>query len=431
MAKKSFFKSYGFIIFMLLGIIGGCVVGALNPVVKDASGEVISKGATVLEPLGTVFINLMFCVVVPMVFCSISSAIANMSSAKKAGKVMGVTVATFFVTAAIAAVIMYIVVRVIPITSGTYEVTEGEVGATLGVADMIINFFTKPDFAELWSRKAILPLIVAAVFFGFGIQMAGGKETLTAKILDDLTNCIMKVIKIITYYAPVGFFGFFAYLVATYGPDLIGDYSRTLIIYYVLCFVYMFVFFPIYARFGGGKGGAKVMWKHLFRPAAVSFGTCSSVATIPTNMEVAEETGISKEVTNIVLPMGATMHMDGSAMSAIIKVAFLFGIFGMDFGTSQAILAIIVAVFSSVAMSGIPGGGGTGELVLCTIFFPDQLAIAFPIALALGNLVDPPATMVNAAGDYVASFIVERYVNGKDWLQKKLAKKSEPNTTEA
>ena len=431
MAKKSFFKSYGFIIFMLLGIIGGCVVGALNPVVKDASGEVISKGATVLEPLGTVFINLMFCVVVPMVFCSISSAIANMSSAKRAGKVMGVTVATFFVTAAIAAVIMYIVVRVIPITSGTYEVSEGEVGATLGVADMIINFFTKPDFVELWSRRAILPLIIAAVFFGFGIQMAGGKETLTAKILDDLTNCIMKVIKIITYYAPVGFFGFFAYLVATYGPDLIGDYSRTLIIYYVLCFVYMFVFFPIYARFGGGKGGAKVMWKHLFRPAAVSFGTCSSVATIPTNMEVAEETGISKEVTNIVLPMGATMHMDGSAMSAIIKVAFLFGIFGMDFGTSQAILAIVVAVFSSVAMSGIPGGGGTGELVLCTIFFPDQLAIAFPIALALGNLVDPPATMVNAAGDYVASFIVERYVNGKDWLQKKLAKKSEPNTTEA
>ena len=431
MAKRSFFKSYGFIIFMLLGIIGGCVVGALNPVVKDASGEVVSKGATVLEPLGTVFINLMFCVVVPMVFCSISSAIANMSSAKRAGKVMGVTVATFFVTAAIAAVIMYIVVRVIPITSGTYEVTEGEVGATLGVADMIINFFTKPDFAELWSRRAILPLIVAAVLFGFGIQMAGGKETLTAKILDDLTNCIMKVIKIITYYAPVGFFGFFAYLVATYGPDLIGDYSRTLIVYYVLCFAYMFIFFPIYARFGGGKGGAKVMWKHLFRPAAVSFGTCSSVATIPTNMEVAEETGISKEVTNIVLPMGATMHMDGSAMSAIIKVAFLFGIFGMDFGTSQAILAIIVAVFSSVAMSGIPGGGGTGELVLCTIFFPDQLAIAFPIALALGNLVDPPATMVNAAGDYVASFIVERYVNGKDWLQKKLAKKSEPNTTEA
>lgn len=92
--KKSFFKTYGFIVFMLAGIVGGCIVGALNPVVKDASGEIIDKGATVLEPIGTVFINLMFCVVVPMVFCSIASAIANMSSAKRAGKVMGLTVGT-------------------------------------------------------------------------------------------------------------------------------------------------------------------------------------------------------------------------------------------------------------------------------------------------------------------------------------------------
>ena len=138
-----------------------------------------------------------------------------------------------------------------------------------------------------------------------------------------------------------------------------------------------------------------------------------------------EETGVSKDVADIVIPMGATMHMDGSAMSAIIKVAFLFGVFGMDFSTDKAILAIIVAVFSSVAMSGIPGGGGTGELVVCTIFFPDQLAIAYPIALAIGNLVDPPATMVNAAGDYVVSFIVSRYVDGKDWLQKKLHGKTE------
>ena len=92
----------------------------------------------------------------------------------------------------------------------------------------------------------------------------------------------------------------------------------------------------------------------------------------------------------------------------------------MDFTGWNAIGAIVVSVFSSVAMSGIPGGGGVGELVLCTIFFPNQMEIAYPIAIALGNLVDPPATMVNAAGDYVVSFIVSRFVDGKDWLQKKL-----------
>ena len=406
---KNFLKSYGFILCMLTGIVAGCLVGWLAP----AFGSKI-------EFLGTVFINMMFCVVVPMVFCSISSAIANMKSAKRAGKIMGTTIATFLTTAAIAGVLMYIVCRIFPLVSGHYTVVEGEIGDTLGVQDMIVNFFTKPDFTELLSRRAILPLIVAAILFGFGVQLSGGPATKTAQFLEDITNCIMKTVKIITYYAPIGFFGFFASLVATYGPELIGDYSRTLIIYYVMSFAYMFIFFPIYARFGGGRGAAKLMFSKLFRPAAVSFGTCSSVATIPTNMEVAEETGISKDVSDIVLPMGATMHMDGSAMSAIIKVAFLFGIFGMDFSTDKAILAIIVAVFSSVAMSGIPGGGGTGELVVCTIFFPDQLAVAYPIALAIGNLVDPPATMVNSAGDYVVSFIVSRYVDGKDWLQKKL-----------
>ena len=405
---KNFLKNYGFIIFMLIGIVAGCVTGAVWP------------GATALEPLGTLFINMMFCIVVPMVFCSIASAIANMDNAKRAGKVMGATLATFFATAAIAAVIMYVVCRFIPLVSSSYEAVEGEVGEAMGIGEMIVAFFTKPDFSELLSRRAILPLIVFAVLFGFGVQMSGGKQTMVAKFLAGATDALMNMVKLVSYYAPIGFFGFFACLVATYGPELIGDYSKTLLIYYVLCFVYMFTMFPLYARFGGGKGGAKVMFKNLFKPAAVSFGTCSSVATIPTNMEAAEKTGISKEVSNVVLPMGATMHMDGSAMSAIIKVAFLFGVFGKDFGTGEAILAIVVAVFSSVAMSGIPGGGGTGELVLCTIFFPDQLAIAYPIALALGNLVDPPATMVNAAGDYVASFIVERLVNGKNWLQDKL-----------
>ena len=405
---KNFFKNNWFLCTMILGIVLGCIVGFVWP------------NATVLAPLGTIFTNLMFCVVVPMVFCSIASAIANMKSVRKAGKVMGVTVATFLVTAAIAAVIMYVIVRIIPVYTVAPAYEEATEIAKVDIATLVINFFTKPDFLELFSRRAILPLIVAGIFFGFGVQMAGGPETMTAKLLADLNKALMNVVKIITYYAPIGFFGFFASLVATHGADFVSNYARAVIMYYVVSFAYFFLSSPVYAWFGGGKGAVKVMFKHLFRPAATSFGTCSSVATIPTNMEVSRETGISEDVTDIVLPLGATMHMDGSAMSAIIKVAFLFGMFGMDFGTWQAILAIIVAVFSSVAMSGIPGGGGTGELVLCSMFFPEHMAIAYPIALAIGEIVDPPATMVNSAGDYVVSFIVSRYVDGKDWLQKKL-----------
>lgn len=402
-----FLKNNWFLLTMILGIVAGIIVGFAWP------------GATALEPLGTIFTNLMFCVVVPMVFCSIASAIANMKSARLAGKLMGTTVLTFLATTAIASVLMYILVKIIPVYTADPAFEEGEVGS-ISAATLIVNFFTKPDFTELWSRRAILPLIIAGIFFGFGVQMAGGPETMTAKLLSDLTNVLMKVVKIITYYAPIGFFGFFASLVATHGADFVSNYAKAIILYYVAAFAYMFLIMPLYARFGGGKGAVRVMFSKLFRPAAVAFGTCSSVATIPTNMEVSEETGISKDVTDIVLPLGATMNMDGSGMSAIIKVAFLFGMFGMDFGTGKALLAIVVATLSSVAMSGIPGGGGTGELVLCSMFFPEHMAVAFPIALAIGDLVDPPATMVNAAGDYVASYIVSRYNDGKDWLQKKL-----------
>lgn len=408
---SKFFKNNWFLLTMVAGMAAGAITGAVWP------------GATCLEPLGTIFINMMFCVVVPMVFFSISSAIANMVSVKKAGKVLGTTIVTFLCTAAVAAVIMYIIVRVIAVVPAGFEAIEETEATEIDIPMLIVNFFTKPDFTELFSRRAILPLIVAAILFGFGVQMNGGKESVTAKLLSDINSCLMKTMRIITYYAPIGFFGFFASLVATYGPTLIGAYGKTLVIYYVVAFAYMFIFAPVYARIGGGKGAEKVMFRHLFAPAATAFGTCSSVATIPTNMEACEDTGISKDVSEIVIPLGATMHMDGSAMSAIIKVAFLFGLFGQDFTTGRAILAIIVAVFSSVAMSGIPGGGGTGELVLCSIFFPEQIGLALPIAWALGDLVDPPATMVNAAMDYVSTFIVSKYVDGKEWLKKALSGK--------
>ena len=142
--SKSFFKTYGFLIFMLTGIVAGCLVGAFAP-----------NFGKKIEFLGTLFINMMFCVVVPMVFCSIASAIANMKSVKRAGKIMGVTIATFLVTAAIAGVIMYIVCRIFPLVDGHYTITEGEIGDTLGFGDMIVNFFTKPDFTELFSRRAV------------------------------------------------------------------------------------------------------------------------------------------------------------------------------------------------------------------------------------------------------------------------------------
>ena len=117
------------------------------------------------------------------------------------------------------------------------------------------------------------------------------------------------------------------------------------------------------------------------------------------------------------------MHMDGSCFSCVLKIAFVLGVFGQELSFSKLVPVVLVAVLSSVGMSGVPGGGYIGEYIICSIFFPEQIEVAFPILVAIGNLVDPPATMINSAGDYVVSYIVSRFVDGKDWLQKALAAK--------
>lgn len=426
MEKKSVAKNYAFLAIMLGSMILGAIVGWIFPVVKDADGNTISAGATVLKPLGTLFINMMFCIVVPMVFASIAGAVSNMESRKRAGKIMGVTIGTFVVTGAIAAVIMYVLMQVFPpVLVPWTEIPSEAIGAHADMATMIVNFFTAEDFVGLLSRKAMLPLIVFSLLFGFAVNLNGGKNTPVGQFLDDLSNVMMRFVKIITYYAPIAFFGFFADLVATYGPQITESYGRALLVYYPLCFVYIFTAWPLFAWFGGGKGAIKTMFQHITKPAVVSLGTCSSVATIPTNMEEAQDTGVSKDVSDMVLPLGATMHMDGSCFSCVLKIAFVFGVFGVDFGgIDMLIKVVLVAVLSSVGMSGVPGGGYIGEYIMCSIFFPDQMELAFPILVTLGNLVDPPATMINSAGDYVVSFIVSRFVDGKDWLQKALAAKN-------
>ena len=414
MNKKSILGNYKFLFLMLSAMISGVIVGWVWP------------GATVLKPLGTIYLNMMFCMVVPMVFASISSAVANMESRHRAGSIMGATMTSFVVTSAIAALIMFGLVKLYPpVVTAWTEIPSQEMGSHASTADMIVNFFTAEDFVGLLSRRAMLPLLVFSLIFGFAVNLNGGKGSPVAVFLEDLSNVMLKFVKIINYYSPIAFFGFFADMVATYGPQVTANYGRAMLLYYPLCFVYLFTLFPLYAWFGGGKGAVRAMYRHITRPAVVSLGTCSSVATIPSNMEASEAVGISKDVSDIVLPLGATMHMEGSCFSCVLKIAFVLGTFGQEFGGIEMLIRVVlVAVLSSMAMSGVPGGGYIGEYVICTLFFPNQMDLAFPILVAIGNLVDPPATMVNATGDYVVSFIVSRYVDGKDWLQKKLNKET-------
>jgi len=176
----------------------------------------------------------------------------------------------------------------------------------------------------------------------------------------------------------------------------------------------------------GGKIGVKTYFKNIISPSVTSIATQSSIATLPVNLNATKNMGVPKDIREIILPIGATMHMDGTVISSILKISFLFGIFGQDFsGTGTYLTAILISILGGVVMSGIPGGGLVGEMLIVSLFgFPPE---AFPIIATIGFLVDPAATWINATGDAVVSMMVTRLVEGKNWMNKDLTNESREN----
>lgn len=412
--KKTFWEQYKLPILLLGGITVGSVIGA-----------VFGEKAKMLSPLGDIFINLLFTIVVPLVFVSIASSVGSMLNMRRLGKILGSTVLTFIGTGAVAGVLVLIWVNLFPPAAGTtIEMAGAEMGEMKSAAEMIVGSLTVSDFPALLSRSNMLPLIVFAIIIGFCISSCGGADSPVGRLLANMNQIVMKFVDVIMTVAPIGLGAYFANLIGTYGPELLGDYGRSMVVYYPLCLIYVVIFFPIYAHFAAGKLGVTKMLRHIFNPAVTAFATQSSVATLPVNMDACEDIGVPKDVYELVLPMGATMHMDGSVLSSIVKIAFLYGVFGLEFaGVGTYAMAMVVAILSAFVLSGAPGGGLVGEMLIVTLFgFPPE---AFPLIATLGFLFDPPATCLNASGDTIASMIVARFVEGRDWLSRQTAAASE------
>lgn len=396
-----------FPIILLTGIIVGSLIGV-----------VFREKAVVLKPLGDIFLNLMFTAVVPMVFVSIATAVGNMVNMTRLRKILFSTVLTFIGTGLIASVYVFIAVKIFPPAVDTKIALQSTtMQEAKSSADLLVSSFTVPDFIDLLSRRNMLPLIIFATLFGFCVSHCGGEESPIGKVLNNLNDIMMKLINLIMWYAPIGLGAYFASLVGEFGPNLIGDYGRTLLIYYPLCLLYFFTAFPFYAFLAGGKEGIKRMFQYIYSPAITAFATQSSMATLPVNMETCKKIGVPKDISDLVLPMGATMHMDGSVLSSIVKISFLFGIFQTPFtGIETYFLSIVVSILAAFVLSGAPGGGLVGEMLIVSLFgFPPE---AFPLIATIGFLVDPPATSLNASGDTIASMLVARMVEGKDWLHR-------------
>lgn len=396
---KKLWKTYKFPMILLFSIIVGCIIGII-----------FKENAMNLKPFGTIFINMLFVIVVPLVFFTISSSISSIKSLRRLGNIFRVMFIVFLITGGISALFMLIGVKIFdPVGNITLTLVEG-VKENIDIGSKIVDMVTVSDFNLLLSRSSMLPLIIFSIVFGFAVGMVKDESSKLSHALELASKVMMNVIKIVMYYAPIGLCAYFASLVGEYGKEIIGSYARSMIFYYIMAVLYFIIFYTIYSYIARGRSGVKEFFKKIFTPTVTSLGTCSSLASLPTNLSCANELNIDEEVSKTTLPIGATMHMEGSAMAAILKIAFLFGIFGRSFtGIDTYLIAILIAVLSGVVMSGIPGGGLIGEMLIVSLYgFPLE---AFPIIATIGWIVDPPATCLNVVGDISSALIIEKHVS--------------------
>lgn len=412
---KNFLKNYKSSLILLGAILIGGIVGV-----------VLGPKATMLKPFGDLFLNLLFMSLVPLVFFSVSSAISNMNTMKRLGKIMGNIVIVFLSTAFIAALIGILGAIILNPTKGldssmfasiigSGEIVEAE---KVSFLDQIVKTVTVNDFNMLFSKSNMLQLIVFAVLFGLATAMAGEKAKGIAKFVEEGSEVIGNIIKIIMYYAPIGLGCYFASVIGELGTQILSGYVTAFLLYLGITVIYYFGFYTIYAYLAGGKEGISIFWKNAVGPTVTAVATCSSAACIPVNLVSAKNMGVPDDIAETVVPLGANIHKDGSVIGGVLKITFLMGIFGMDITNPSTLLSILVVSFLVGAVVGaIPGGGVIGEMLILSVFgfSPEML----PIITVLGTVIDAPATLLNSAGNTVCAMMVARLVEGKNWLTSK------------
>jgi len=400
-----FLKSYGFSLLLIASLIAGAGLGFL-----------FKKEAVLFKPLGDIFLNLLFTAIVPLVFFSIASTVASMTDLKRLGKILSVMVLIFVSTGLIASAIMIMAVICYPPAAGIHIPLPAAADVqSIKAVDQIVKAFTAPDFALVLSKSNMMALIIFSILVGLAASATGEKGKAFTEFLTSANAVMMKLIAFIMYYAPIGLCAYFAYLVGVFGPELLGSYARAMALYYPTAFAYYIFAFSFYAFLAGGGQGIRKFWSNIIPPSLTSLATGSSMATIPSNLQAADRIGIPREISEVFIPIGATVHMEGSCLAAVLKIAFLFGIFNMPFSGLETLLtALGIALLTGVVVSGIPGGGTIGELLILSLYgFPPE---AFALVTMIGTLVDAPATMLNAVGDNVSSMMAARLLEGKNWM---------------
>lgn len=408
---KKILKNYKSTIILIGAIIIGAIVGLI-----------FKEKATILSPLGDIFINLMFVVIVPLVFLTISSSIIKMENPKRLGKIMIVIILVFLLMSVVAAFIG------IGATTTTKLINSGNQNEIMNLLDTSItnteklnilertaNLLTVNDFYKILSKDNIIAIILFAIIFGFAVKKSKSKGEKVKEIILSLNDVVINIVNIIMYYAPIGLGCYIAALIGNYGGNIAVGFLKTFIIYTVVCIFVYVVIYSIYALIAGGTKALKIYWQSIISSTFAALATCSSAACIPINIKSTKQMGISDDIAETTIPMGTSFHKDGSVIGSAFKIMFLVYLFQTNTSITTIILTSLLA---TLLITAVPIGGGTiSEMfILQLLGFPTS---ALPILAVIATIIDAPATVLNVVGDASASLLVGRIVDGKNFLKSK------------
>lgn len=363
--------------------------------------------------MGDIFLNLIFTTIVPLIFFSVASALSKNNGQNSLGRLFSSMFLVFLTTSVVAAFLALLLVKIYPISSSfEYLPIVPPATSTVKWGQKFVELLTVPSFGQLFSHEHMLALLVFSALVG---GAASSFEN-CAQMLKSGEALFMKVFSLVMYLAPIGFFAYFSSLVHELGPKIIQQYMQVSLLYYGFGIFYFIVIYSLWAYIAGRGEGIKLFWKNIGLPATTALATCSSAASIPANYQACAQMNIASKIYETTIPLGTLIHKDGSIIGGMIKIAFLFSVFHMDFSGIQVyIWALMTSMLVGSVMGAIPSGGMLGELLILTVYgFPANALISIA---AISIIIDPLATMLNVTGNSVCAMLMARFLHGKDWFK--------------
>ena len=357
-----------------------------------------------IKPFGTIFLNLVKFIVVPIVLFSIMCGIISMSDIRKVGVIGLKTVVFYLCTTAFAVPIGLIggnlfkgMFPVVATTDLTYEAS-----ASASFMDTLVNIFPSNFFKPLVEGN-MLQVIVMAILMGFSIILVGEKNVRVVAAFNDLNDIFMKCMELILKLSPIGVFCLLCPIIATNGPAIIGSLAMVLLTAYICYIVHAAVVYSLTVKTMGGMSPVK-FFKGMMPAIMFAFSSASSVGTLPINLDCTQKLGAKKEVASFVLPLGATINMDGTAIYQGVCAIFIASCYGIQLTLPQMLTIVLTATLASIGTAGVPGAGMVMlAMVLTSVGLPvDGIALV----AGVDRIFDMGRTTVNITGDAACAIVV-------------------------